>query len=114
MHEGTNILGVATFATRMRRVRRGTLEKVQPGYLRQLRLKFRSGAVAGWINCFTDFSLWFSLPLSIWLSTGWVGLIFQWQAIARRTRQTEVTASDLMPIQERNVRRWRASHAPVR
>jgi hypothetical protein len=33
------------------------------------------------IVCFSDFSLWFSLPLSVWLSSGWIGLIFHWRAI---------------------------------
>lgn len=32
---------------------------------------------------FAEFSLWFSPPLSIWLSTGWVGLISCWQAISK-------------------------------
>jgi hypothetical protein len=26
-------------------------------------------------------SLWFSLPLAIWLSSGWIGLLSHWQAI---------------------------------
>lgn len=26
------------------------------------------------------FCLWFSLPLAIWLSSGWIGLILHWQA----------------------------------
>jgi hypothetical protein len=36
--------------------------------------------------CFSDFSLWFSLPLSVWLSSGWIGLIFHWQAIRSLSR----------------------------
>jgi hypothetical protein len=27
-------------------------------------------------------SLWFSLPLAIWLSSGWIGLLAHWQAIS--------------------------------
>jgi len=27
-------------------------------------------------------SLWFSLPLVIWLSSGWIGLLGHWQALA--------------------------------
>jgi hypothetical protein len=29
------------------------------------------------------YCLWFSLPLSIWLSSGWIGLLFYWQALSR-------------------------------
>ncbi|HMG87145.1 MAG TPA: hypothetical protein VK574_15535 [Terracidiphilus sp.] len=100
MQEGTNILSVAALTPDVRRVRRGAFENMQPGRWGQLRLKIRTSAVAGWIICFSDFSLWFSLPLSIWLSTGWVGLIFHWQAIARRACQAEVAAGDLMSRQQ--------------
>jgi len=104
MHKGTNILSAAPFATNTRRVKRGAFENIQPGFRRQLRLKLRKSPAVGWIVCFSDFSLWFSLPLSIWLSTGWIGLIFYWQAIARRACQTEVPDGDVMSIQQRNVR----------
>jgi hypothetical protein len=30
----------------------------------------------------TCYCLWFSLPLSIWLSSGWIGLLFYWQALS--------------------------------
>jgi hypothetical protein len=33
-----------------------------------------------WICTF--YCLWFSLPLSIWLSSGWFGLLFYWQALS--------------------------------
>lgn len=33
-----------------------------------------------WICAF--YCLWFSLPLSIWLSSGWIGLLLYWQALA--------------------------------
>jgi hypothetical protein len=28
------------------------------------------------------YCLWFSLPLSIWLSSGWIGLLLYWQALS--------------------------------
>ena len=34
------------------------------------------------MNCFYCLSLWFSHPLAIWLSTGWVGLLLHWQALS--------------------------------
>ena len=104
MREGTNILCAAPFAIDTQRMKRGTSENVQRGSRRQLRVRLRKSAVACWMDCFSDFSLWFSLPLSIWLSTGWVGLIFHWQAIARRACQTEVAAGDITSIHQRNVR----------
>jgi len=36
------------------------------------------GRLMDWFSCL---SLWFSLPLSIWLSTGWIGLFLHWQAL---------------------------------
>jgi len=33
-----------------------------------------------WICKF--YSLWFSLPLSIWLSSGWIGLLLYWQVLS--------------------------------
>ena len=104
MREGTNILCAAPFAIDTQRMKRGTSENVQRGSRRQLRVRLRKSAVACWMNSFSDFSLWFSLPLSIWLSTGWVGLIFHWQAIARSACQTEVAAGDITSIHQRNVR----------
>lgn len=104
MYEVSNILSAAPFATDTQRVKSGAFENVRPGFRRQLRLRLRNSAAAGWMICFSDFSLWFSLPLSIWLSTGWVGLIFHWQAIARRACQTEVATGEMLSIQQRNVR----------
>jgi hypothetical protein len=31
-------------------------------------------------DCFCLMSVWFSLPLAIWLGSGWVGLLLHWQA----------------------------------
>ena len=38
------------------------------------------GCLMGWFCCL---SLRFSLPLSIWVSTGWFGLLLHWQALPR-------------------------------
>jgi hypothetical protein len=59
------------------------------GLFEHLRFKLRSGALARLIVRFRGFSLWFSLPLSIWLTTGWVGLIFHWQAISKMACQMD-------------------------
>jgi len=56
---------------------------------KQPRPELRSSFVAEMMIRFTDFSLWFSLPLSIWLTTGWVGLIFHWRAISELVCQME-------------------------
>jgi len=34
-------------------------------------------------NGFCWLNLWFSLPLTIWLSSGWMGLLIHWQAPQR-------------------------------
>ncbi len=39
------------------------------------------GLLGRWLQHFYLICLWFSLPLSIWLSSGWVGLFVQWRAI---------------------------------
>jgi hypothetical protein len=45
------------------------------------RRKPEFGVLTQLIICFSDFSLWFSLPLSVLLSSGWIGLIFHWRVI---------------------------------
>ena len=40
----------------------------------------RQKTSAHWICSF--YCLWFSLPLSIWLSSGWFGLLLYWQALS--------------------------------
>ncbi len=40
----------------------------------------RLGASGRWLYSF--YCLWFSLPLSIWLSTGSIGLLLYWQALS--------------------------------
>jgi hypothetical protein len=55
--------------------------------LRDLVVGFRIRAGATFLGRLMDWScclsLWFSLPLSIWLSTGWIGLFQHWQALPR-------------------------------
>jgi hypothetical protein len=97
MHEGTDILNAAPCASNTRRTQPPAF---QPGLLTRMSLKLRHSRAAGFITCFSDFSLWFSLPLSIWLSTGWIGLIFHWQAIASRTCQMEVAANQTISAQQ--------------
>ncbi len=46
-------------------------------------------------NCFYFLSLWVSLPLAIWLSSGWIGLLSHWQAIAGKVCWLECTAQPL-------------------
>jgi hypothetical protein len=40
------------------------------------------GRTMDWVCCL---SLWLSLPVSIWLSTGWIGLFLHWEALSRAT-----------------------------
>lgn len=40
-----------------------------------------------WICSF--YCLWFSLPLSIWLSSGWIGLLLYWRALSGTARLVE-------------------------
>jgi hypothetical protein len=42
---------------------------------------YRWWRVSGRSIC-TCYCLWFSLPLSIWLSSGWIGLLFYWQVLS--------------------------------
>lgn len=34
------------------------------------------------MDCFYCLSLWFSLPISIWLASGWMGIFLHWQALS--------------------------------
>jgi hypothetical protein len=34
------------------------------------------------VDCFCCLSLWLSFPMVIWLSSGWIGLLAYWQALA--------------------------------
>ena len=39
---------------------------------------------------FTFYCLWFSLPLSVWSSSGWIGLLFYWRVLSGATRLMEL------------------------
>jgi hypothetical protein len=47
--------------------------RVFMGYRTYLRL-------VDWFCCL---SLWASLPMTIWLNSGWIGLLIHWQALSR-------------------------------
>ncbi len=64
-------------------------------------IKFFSSAGIRMMHCFSDFCLWFSLPLSIWLSMGWVGLIFHWQAISIAACRMERVSCEESPALRR-------------
>jgi hypothetical protein len=106
MIESAKTLNVAEFAPAGWQVRHFTAgEHAGSGLFEQLRLKVRSSALARMMVYFTDFSLWFSLPLSIWLTTGWVGLIFHWQAIPKMACQMENVLLEAKPGFRKRVRR---------
>ena len=99
MIESTKTLSATTeFAPAGWQVRRLTsAEDASSGLFERLRLKLCSTGAARMMVCFTDFSLWFSLPLSIWLTTGWIGLIFHWQAISKMVCQVENASRERKP-----------------
>jgi hypothetical protein len=48
----------------------------------RLRGSLGSGILGRLMDCFYCLSLWISLPLAIWLSSGWIGLLVHWQALS--------------------------------
>jgi hypothetical protein len=46
------------------------------------RMKLGTNIFGRLMDCFYCLSLWFSLPLSIWLASGWIGLLVNWQALS--------------------------------
>jgi len=48
----------------------------------RLRMKLGNNVSGRLMDCFYCLSLWFSLPLSIWLASGWIGLLLHWQALS--------------------------------
>lgn len=98
MIDSSKILSVAEFAPTGWQVSHFTAaEHGRSDLLEQPRQELGSSFVAKMMICFTDFSLWFSLPLSIWLTTGLVGLIFHWQAISKTVCQMENASPDAKP-----------------
>ncbi len=59
------------------------------------------------MDCFYCLSLWVSLPLAIWASDGWTGLLLQWPALSgaaclleRFTRVPDGTPREAPPVLE--------------
>ncbi len=48
----------------------------------RLRAGLGSSMFGRLMDCFYCLSLWLSLPLAIWLSSGWIGLLVNWQALS--------------------------------
>ena len=48
----------------------------------RVRSRLGSGFFGSLMDCFFCLSLWISLPLAIWLSSGWAGLLLHWQALS--------------------------------
>jgi hypothetical protein len=48
----------------------------------RLRARLGSGILGRLMDCFYCLSLWISLPMAIWLSSGWIGLLVHWQALS--------------------------------
>lgn len=48
----------------------------------RIRGKLGTGLLGSLMDCFYCLSFWLSLPMAIWLSSGWAGLFLQWQALA--------------------------------
>lgn len=51
----------------------------------RLRASLGSNKLGRLMDCFYCLSLWISLPLAIWLSSGWTGLLVHWQALSGAT-----------------------------
>ena len=64
-----------------------------------VRLRARLGAnfVGRLMDCFFCLSLWLSLPLAIWLSNGWIGLLLYWQALSGAACLLEKLTSGKQP-----------------
>jgi hypothetical protein len=74
-----------------------------------VRVRERLGAsfLGQLMDCFYCLSLWFSLPLAIWLSSGWVGLLLHWQALSgaaclleKISGRREIPVPVISPIEE--------------
>jgi hypothetical protein len=48
----------------------------------RLRARLGSSMLGRMMDCFYCLSMWVSLPLAIWASDGWMGLILQWPALS--------------------------------
>ena len=58
-------------------------KRIAPGAFGGSCIRLSSGAGKRLMDCFCCLSLWlYLLPLIIWLSSGWIGLLTHWQALA--------------------------------
>ena len=57
---------------------------------------------------FKLYCLWFSLPLSVWFTSGWIGLFFYWRALSGTARFVEILSRRApLPPKERAPARHR-------
>jgi hypothetical protein len=52
------------------------------GRVTGMRTQLGDGMAGRLIDCFVCLSLWVSMPLAVWFSDGWVGLLVHWQALS--------------------------------
>lgn len=71
----------------------------------RVRSRLGTGFFGRLMDCFFCLSLWISLPLAVWLSSGWIGLLLHWQALSgaaclleKFSRGREPEFSPLSPI----------------
>ena len=48
----------------------------------RVRARLGAGVLGRLMDCFYCLSLWVSLPIAVWLSNGWIGLLVHWQALS--------------------------------
>jgi hypothetical protein len=72
----------------------------------RLRAKLGDSIFGRLMDCFYCLSLWISIPMAIWLSSGWIGLFVYWQALSgaaclleRATSEPEPVFSRIEPIE---------------
>jgi hypothetical protein len=59
--------------------------------------RFSRHAPGRLMDCFCGLSLWVSLPLAIWLSSGWIGLLLHWHALPGAACLLERAAQIMQP-----------------
>jgi hypothetical protein len=48
----------------------------------RFRARLGSSVFGRLMDCFYCVSLWVSVPLAVWLSDGWIGILIHWQALS--------------------------------
>lgn len=83
MHENTTIWRFILSALAVWRLTHLLAEEDGPwDLIVRLRTKLGAGILGRLMDCFFCLSLWLSLPIAIWLSNGWIGLLLHWQALS--------------------------------